>query len=78
MTERTEKPDIDVQATKGDGLGCHAGRDKMREAAEQGGRVQVPTLETGSVAFKVAIEVRQATNDSPAFASSTILMKTSV
>ncbi len=28
---------IDIAATKGDGLGCHAGKDAMREAAEAAG-----------------------------------------
>ncbi len=34
---RQAAPSIDVAATKGDGLGCHAGKDAMREAAEAAG-----------------------------------------
>jgi len=37
MTDKSDKTDINVEATRGDGHGCHAGRDKMREAAAAAG-----------------------------------------
>jgi len=37
MTDKSEKTDINVEATRGDGHGCHAGRDRMREAAAAAG-----------------------------------------
>ncbi|MEJ2603427.1 MAG: chlorophyllide a reductase subunit Y [Gammaproteobacteria bacterium] len=43
MTEKNETTDIDVRATRSDGHGCHAGRDKMREAAAAAGNAE--TLE---------------------------------
>jgi chlorophyllide a reductase subunit Y len=37
LRARKAVPSIDLAATKGDGLGCHAGKDAMREAAESAG-----------------------------------------
>jgi len=37
LRARKAAPAIDLAATKGDGLGCHAGKDAMREAAEAAG-----------------------------------------
>ncbi len=37
MTDKSDRADINVAATRQDGLGCHAGRDKMREAAAAAG-----------------------------------------
>ena len=34
----TETHNINVEATKGDGLGCHAGKDEMRRAASAAGK----------------------------------------
>ena len=34
----TEAHNINVEATKGDGLGCHAGKDEMRRAASAAGK----------------------------------------
>lgn len=43
MTQQMPEPKIDVEATRHDGLGCHAGRDEMRRAAMAAG--QSETLE---------------------------------
>ncbi|MDP4021298.1 chlorophyllide a reductase subunit Y [Methylobacterium sp. NEAU 140] len=37
LRARTKSPAADIAATQGDGLGCHAGRDAMRAAAEAAG-----------------------------------------
>jgi len=43
VIEKATGPKVDLEATRGDGLGCHAGRDEMRRAAMAAG--QSETLE---------------------------------